>query len=109
MAFDEDLAARVRERLDRTRGVGEKMMFGGVVFLLHGNILVGVWKDSLIARLGAAEGEAALREPHVGVFDVTGKAMAGWVLVAAEGVEGDEQVAGWIGRARAFVETLPAK
>ena len=109
MAFDEDLAARVRERLDRTRGIEEKRMFGGVVFLFHGNILVGVWKDALIARLGADEAEAALREPHVGVFDVTGKAMTGWVLVAAEGVEEDEQVAGWIDRARAFVETLPAK
>jgi hypothetical protein len=109
MAYDEDLAARVRERLARTRGIEEKRMFGGVVFLLDGHILVGVWKDSLIARLGPDAGEAALREPHVGAFDVTGKAMTGWVLVAAEGVAEDEPLADWIERARAFVETLPAK
>ena len=109
MAFDEDLAARVRERLARTKGVEEKRMFGGVGFLLHGNMLVGVWKDSLVVRLGPTEGEAALREPHVGVFDITGRAMKCWVLVAPEGVEEDAPLADWIGRARAFVDTLPAK
>jgi hypothetical protein len=109
MAFDEDLAARVRERLARTWGVDERRMFGGICFLLGGHVLVGVWEDALLARLGRDEAEAALREPHVGVFDITGRPMAGWVLVAPEGVEEDEQLGNWIDRARAFVETLPAK
>ena len=109
MPFDGDLAARIRERLDRRKGVEEKRMFGGVGFLLNGNLLVGVWKDSLVARLGPDEGEAALLEPHVRPFDVTGRPMTGWVLVGPEGVEDDDQLSGWIGRATAFVETLPAK
>jgi hypothetical protein len=109
MAFDESLAARIRDALARKKGVEEKKMFGGVGFLLHGNMLVGVWKDSLIARLGPDEGEAALREPHVRDFDITGRAMKGWVLVGPDGIEGDDQLAGWIGRATNFVGTLPAK
>lgn len=70
MAFDEDLAARIREHLTRTAGVAEKKMFGGIGFLLHGHMLVGVWKDALIARVGPGEGEEALREPHVRGSDV---------------------------------------
>src|SRR5687768_2354264 len=108
MAFDEDLAARIRYRLDRRRGIEEKRMFGGVGFLLNGNLLVGVWKDSLVARLGPDASEAALLEPHARPFDVTGKPMTGWVLVGPEGVEDDDQLADWIDRATAFVETLPA-
>jgi hypothetical protein len=109
MAFDESLAARIRQALARKKGVEEKKMFGGVGFLLGGNILVGVWKDSLIARLGPDEGEAALREPHVKEFDITGRAMKGWVLVGPGGVEDDGQLQGWIGRATRFVRALPAK
>ena len=109
MAFDESLAARIRDALERKRGVEEKKMFGGICFLLNGNLLVGVWKDSLIARLGPDGGEAALREPHVRVFDITGKPMKGWVLVSPEGVEEDDQLTEWIQRAIQFVETLPAK
>ena len=109
MAFDEDLAARIRDALGRKKGVEEKKMFGGLCFLLHGNLLVGVWKDALIARLGPDQGEAALREPHVNVFDVTGRPMRNWVLVEPEGIDGDDQLRDWIRRAEAFVVTLPAK
>lgn len=109
MAYDEDLAARIRDALAHTKGVEEKRMFGGLCFLLHGNLLVGVWKDSLIARLGPEDGPAALAEPHARVFDVTGRPMRNWVMVGPEGVEDDGQLADWVGRATAFVETLPAK
>ena len=109
MAFDESLAARIRQYPARRKSVEEKKMFGGVGFLLNGNLLVGVWKDSLIARLGPDEGHLALLEPHVKEFDITGRAMKGWVLVGPEGVEGDEQLDGWIERATKFVKTLPAK
>jgi TfoX/Sxy family transcriptional regulator of competence genes len=109
MAFSEELAERIRRRLARRKGVEEKRMFGGVGFLLHGNLLVGVWKDSLIVRLGPEEGEEALKEPHVSEFDITGRAMKGWVLVAPEGVEEDDQLKDWIERATRFVRTLPAK
>ena len=109
MAFSEELAERIRRRLARRKGIEEKKMFGGIGFLLNGNLLVGVWKDSLIARLGPDEGEAALREPHVRDFDITGRAMKGWVLVEPEGVEEDDQLKDWIERALKFVKALPAK
>jgi hypothetical protein len=109
MAFDESLAQRIRDALSRKKNVEEKKMFGGTCFLLYGNLLVGVWKDSLIARLGPDEGEAALEEPHVRVFDITGKPMRNWVLVEPEGVEDDDQLKAWIERATKFVRTLPKK
>ena len=109
MAFSEELAERIRQGLARRKGIGEKKMFGGVGLLLNGNMLVGVWKDSLIVRLGPEEGDEALKEPHVKEFDITGRPMKGWVLVESEGVEGDDQLAGWIQRAVKFVGRLPAK
>src|ERR1700736_6124167 len=96
MAFSEALAERIRQRLARRRNVEEKKMFGGVGFLLCGNMLVGVWKDSLIVRLGPEQAEEALLEPHVKKFDITGRPMKGWVLVAPEGFENDDRLGGWI-------------
>src|SRR5215813_10493220 len=109
MAFSEKLAERIRRQFARRKRIAGKKMFGGIGFLLNGNLLVGVWKDSLIARLGPEQAEEALREPHVKEFDITGRAMKGWVLVAPEGVEDDEKLTGWIGRATRFVRALPAK
>jgi TfoX/Sxy family transcriptional regulator of competence genes len=109
MAFDEALAERIRKTLARKKGIAEKKMFGGVGFLLNGNMLVGVWKDSLIVRLGEEGGEDAMREPHVKLFDITGKPMKGWILVAREGVAGDDRLKDWIERAMKFVRSLPGK
>ena len=109
MAFSEELAERIRQGLARRKGIEEKKMFGGIGFLLNGNMLVGVWKDSLIVRLGPEEGDEALKEPHIKEFDITGRAMKGWVLVAPEGVEADDELSGWVQRAVKFVNTLPAK
>jgi hypothetical protein len=109
MAFDETLARRIRTLLARRKGVVEKKLFGGVGFLLNGNICVGVWKDSLVARLGVVQEDTARREPHVRAFDITGKAMKGWVLVDAEGVADDAQLHAWVDQALRFVRGLPAK
>ena len=109
MAYDEALAERIRQALARRKNVEEKRMFGGICFLLNGNILVGVWKDSLIARLGPEQGDEALLEPHVKVFAITGKPMKNWILVEPEGVVDDKQLTDWIQRAVKFVERLPAK
>jgi TfoX/Sxy family transcriptional regulator of competence genes len=108
MAFDEALAARIRGALARKKGITEKKMFGGIVFFLNGNMLVGVWKDSLIVRLGEEEGQEALLEPHVKVFDITGRAMKNWVLVEPGGFDGDKLM-DWINRAVKFVKKLPVK
>jgi TfoX/Sxy family transcriptional regulator of competence genes len=108
MAFSESLAGRIRRALARRKNVEEKKMFGGIGFLLNGNLLVGVWKDSLCVRLGPEQAEEALLEPHVKEFDITERSMKGWVLVAPEGVE-EDRLKGWIQRAVKFVGKLPVK
>jgi TfoX/Sxy family transcriptional regulator of competence genes len=109
MAYSEALADRIRQALGRPRGLAEKKMFGGVGFLLSGNLCVGVWKTSLIVRLDPAEADSLLKQPHVAPFDITGRPMKGWLLVEADGLESDEQLAAWIERSKAFVRSLPAK
>lgn len=109
MPYSKSLAARIRQALAGRGGIVEKRMFGGVAFLLHGNMLVGVWNDSLIVRLGPEEGEKALSESHVGQFDVTGRPMKGWVMVEPDGLDTDSQLRDWIERAVSFVRMLPGK
>ena len=109
MVFDESLAGGIRDALAHKSNVVEKKMFGCICFLLNGNALVGVWKESLIVRVGPDAYEAALLEPHVKKFDITGRAMTGWVLVEQEGVGEDAQLKDWIERANKFVESLPGK
>lgn len=109
MPDSQPLAQRVRNALSRRRGIEERRMFGCVGFLLKGNMLVGIWKDSLVVRLGRDQAKEALREPDVGPFDITGRPMGGWALVSRTGLEGDDQIRSWIERARRFVKTLPPK
>jgi TfoX/Sxy family transcriptional regulator of competence genes len=109
MAYNEALAIRIRAALVRKRQIEEKKMFGGLGILLRGNLLVGVWKDSLIVRLGPDQAPVALKEPHVRRFDITGKPMRGWVMVQPDGLEDDDQLADWIQQAIDFVGKLPAK
>lgn len=109
MPYNEALAVRVRTLLDDAAGITEKKMFGGLAFLQDGNMLVCIWKQALIVRLGPDEAEMALREPHTREFDVTGKPMRGWIMVDPGGLDSVEALADWIKRASDFVSTLPAK
>ncbi len=109
MAYSKSLVERIRHLVARRRGITEKKMFGGVCFLLNGNMLVGVWKDSLIARVGKDAYDAALQNEHVKEFDITGRAMKGWVMVAPDGIDSDYQLTHWIDQAAEFVRTLPGK
>lgn len=109
MAYSTLLAERIRAALQRQPGITEKHMFGGVCFLLHGNMLVGIWKDSLIARLGPQVGTAALSQPHVGPMDITGKPMKGWVIIAPEGLATKTDLQTWITLAIQFVKGLEPK
>ncbi len=84
-------------------------MFGCLCFFLNGKVLAGVWKDSLIVRVGPNGYDDALLGPHVREFDITGRPMRNWVGVESAGVEDDDQLAGWIERAIKFVNTLPKK
>src|SRR5688572_2861002 len=81
MAYDVSLAARIRKKFVGKKGADEKEMFGAIGFLLHGNMCVGVWKQQLIVRLDAEDGQVAVLEPHVHPFDITGKPMKGWLLI----------------------------
>lgn len=109
MAFDETLAGRIRDALASKKNIEEKKMFGGIVFFLNGNMLVGVWREFFIARLGPDQGEEALLEPHVRKMDITGRPMKGWIMVEPEGVEDDDQLKNWIQQAVKFVKSLPGK
>jgi hypothetical protein len=84
-------------------------LFGCFCLLLHGNVCVGVWKQGLLVRLDADDYADALKEPCVREFDITGRPMTGWVVVDSAGIQTDEQLQGWIGRAVKFVGKLPAK
>ena len=108
MAYDEVLADRVRERLRESAGIAEKRMFGGIAFLTHGNMTVGVHGDELIVRISPDGTDAALMEPGVRLFDITGKPMRGWILVAGEHLD-DDDLDRWLARAKTFVATLPPK
>jgi hypothetical protein len=109
MAYDQDLANRVREQLAGEDAVTEMEMFGGIAFLLSGNMAVGVSRDDLMVRVGKDESDDALAQPHTRVFDMTGRPMRNWVLVEPAGVETDAQLSAWVGRGVAFARSLPPK
>jgi TfoX/Sxy family transcriptional regulator of competence genes len=109
MAFDEILAARVRTLLAKRVGLAEKQMFGGIGFLLNGNMCCGVHEKELIVRLAAASTDEALTRPHVHAFDLAGRAMKGWVLVRPEGLNDDRALAEWVRVGADFAAQLPPK
>lgn len=109
MAYSESLATRVRHALRDQGRVVEKRMFGGLAFLMRGNLCVALIDQSLIVRVGPAAYEAALAEPHVREFDFTGRPMRGWVVADPEAIDLDADLLRWIEQAVDFVQTLPAK
>ncbi len=109
MAYDEGLAQRIRERLGQLPGLAEKRMFGGLAFLEHGNMLVGVIGDELIARVGEDATDQAVSRPGARLFDFSGRPMRGWITVSGSALDEDETLASWIADARSFVATLPPK
>lgn len=109
MPFDQKLAHRVDEILKNRTGFASKKMFGGVCFLLHGNMACGVINDDLIVRVGPQYYEEALEQPFTRQFDITGKPMRGWVMVANEGHAATEQLRSWVERGTEFALTLPPK
>ena len=109
MAYDEGLATRVRDQLGDQPGLAETKMFGGLAFLLDGNMACGVRGHDLIVRVAADAAEAALREPGTRPFDLTGRPMKGWLLVDAGGhAEGDD-LRRWVDRGLAYATSLPPK
>jgi len=109
MAYDEGLATRVRDFLGDRPGLAEKKMFGGLAFLLHGNMACGVHGDELIVRVAADAADVALAEPGTRPFDLTGRPMKGWILVDADGHAEDGDLRRWVDRGVAYAHTLPPK
>lgn len=109
MAYDEGLAQRVRELLSNRLGFEEKKMFGGIGFLMHGNMACGVIRDDLIVRVGADNYTGALLKPHVELFDLTGRAMTGWVVVKDPGFRSDDDLIDWVEQGAEYSLSLPAK
>ena len=109
MAFDEKLAERIRKQLDKRRGVMEKQMFGGLAFLLNGNMCCGVHGRELIVRIAPEETVQALSRPHTHIFDLTGRPMKGWILVRPAGLTTSTALAKWIQTGVKYVGSLPAK
>ena len=109
MAYDEALAARVREALAGRAGVTERRMFGGLSFLLGGHMCCGVVHEDLVVRLGPDETQAALAEPHARPMDFTGRPLEGFVYVDPAGLVDDAALRGWVERAAGFAASLPPK
>ena len=108
MAYDLKLAERIRSELDGIPVV-EKKMFGGVGFLLNGNMACGVHKKDLIVRVDPEKHVALLKKPHVRPFDMTGRPMKGWLVVDADGVKTANQLSMWIKQGIEFASTLHPK
>ena len=109
MAYDEALAQRIEKRISRIDGLQSKKMFGGIGFLLYGNMAVGVYKNYMIVRVGSDNSEELLKEPFAKVFDITGRPMAGWILVDALGLENEKALQFWVEKGVNFASSLPAK
>ena len=111
MAYDLILAERIRAEMQKSLGasVEEKKMFGGVAFLLGGNMACGVHGQGMIVRIGPAKHAAAMARPHVRPFDLSGKPMAGWIVVEPEGVEAQADLQEWVAQGVKFALSLPKK
>ena len=108
MAYDEALAERVRSALPGEPGLVEKKMFGGIAFMVGGNLAVGVRDTDLMVRVGPEGVDEALAQPHARESLMGERVMKGWILVAPEGVAGDG-LDPWVTRGVAYARSLPAK
>ena len=109
MAYDRGLAQQVRELLEEKPGFSEKKMFGGICFLLYGNMACGILNDDLIVRIGPEGYAGALEKPHIREFDFTGRSMKGWVMVSPDGYEAEQDLDNWVSRGSEFSLSLPRK
>jgi TfoX/Sxy family transcriptional regulator of competence genes len=110
MAYDVELADRVRERVRDEEGLTEKRMFGGLAFLINGNMAVSASSQGgLLLRVDPAQTDDLVREPHARRFEMRGREMDGWLRVDADGVRSERELQRWIGRGVAYARSLPPK
>jgi TfoX/Sxy family transcriptional regulator of competence genes len=110
VAYDEQLAERLRELLRGEEGLTEKKMFGGLAFLINGNMSVSAsGQGGLLLRVDPAETDALLSEPHAQPFEMRGRSMQGWLRVAPEGLDSERELERWVKRGVSYARSLPAK
>jgi TfoX/Sxy family transcriptional regulator of competence genes len=110
VAYDEDLANRIRELVAAEGGVTEKKMFGGLAFLINGNMSVAAsGQGGLLLRIDPAETDAMLKKPHARPFEMRGRMMDGWLRVDADGLGTKRELERWVSRGVGYARTLPAK
>jgi TfoX/Sxy family transcriptional regulator of competence genes len=109
MAYNESLAQRVHILLKRQQGFSQRKMFGGLCFMLHGNMCCGITQDELMLRLGKTNTQTALEIPYTREMDFTGKPIKSMIYVERPGFEDDDDLKSWINQAVIFVKSLPPK
>lgn len=109
MAYDEKLAERIRNCLEGVAGIEEKKMFGGLSFLLDGNMSVGVINDELMVRVGKDVHDELVELPGARIMDFTGRPMKGWLVVGGAGIADDGSLAAWVDRGTDYASNLPRK
>ena len=110
MAYDEELADRVRAQVEQESGLTEKRMFGGLAFLINGHMAVSAsGQGGLMVRIDPADTETLLREPNARPFEMRGREMDGWLRVAVDAGAGDDELAPWIRRGVVYARSLPPK
>lgn len=110
MAYDRELANRIREELAAERGVTEKAMFGGLAFLVGGHMAVAASRTGgMLVRVDPERSDEALKRPHTQLMEMRGRSMPGWIVVAPEGVRTKRQIGAWVRRGAEYARSLPPK
>ena len=109
MGYNQDLEDRMDNLIDRLGEITKRKMFGGIGYLINGNMCFGIHKESLVVRISPDKAEELMKSEYVTPFDITGKAMKGWVLVSPDIVETNEQLLDMMKLGASFAETLPKK
>jgi TfoX/Sxy family transcriptional regulator of competence genes len=109
MAYNEVLAQKVRSEIGKVSGLTEKKMFGGIAYMVNGNMACGVNGENLIVRVGPEKHAEAEKRPHTRSFDMTGRPMKGWIAVDAKGREKEQDLKSWIGMGINYAQSLPKK
>ncbi len=109
MTYNLDLEERIDSLAGRLNEITKKKMFGGIGYLINGNMCFGIHKESLLVRTSPEKAETLLKRKYVTPFNITGKPMKGWLLVSPEAIETDEQLLDMLRVGFSFVETLPKK
>ncbi len=109
MPYSEELAERMRAIIGPRDGVSERKMFGGIAWLVNGNMAIGTLGEDMMVRLAHDDADAALAEPHVGPMEFTGRPMRGFLTVRSAGIGEDADLARWIDAGAAYAASLPPK